>query len=74
MLRRVMASEAPILRPARVLLGWLSDKQARGVLKSHRPDVELTEEQRRAVVAARAAVAARQKFPPISPIVAPLSP
>ena len=65
MLRRVMASEAPILRPARVLLGWLADKQARGVLTSHRPDVELTEEQRRAVVAARAAVAARQKLQPL---------
>jgi hypothetical protein len=66
-----MASEAPILRPARVLLGWLSDKQAKGVLTSHRPDVDLTDEQRRAIVAARAAVAARQKFQPLSPIVAP---
>jgi hypothetical protein len=71
MLRRPMASDAPILRPARALLGWLSDKQARGVLTSHRPDVELTDEQRRAVEGARAAVAARQKFQSLSPIVAP---
>ena len=66
-----MASDAPILRPARVLLGWLSDKQAKGVLTSHRPDIDLTEEQRRSIEAARAAVAARQKFQPLSPIVAP---
>lgn len=66
-----MASEAPRLRPARVLLGWLSDKQARGVLTSHRPDVELTEEQQRTVGATHAAVAARQKFQALSPIVAP---
>ena len=71
MLRRLMAPEAPILRPARALLGWLSDKQARGVLTSHRPDVELTDEQQRAVEAARAAVAVRQKFQALSPIVAP---
>jgi hypothetical protein len=71
MLRRPMASEAPNLRPARALLGWLSDKQARGVLTSHRPDVELTDEQRRDVEAARAAVAARQKFQALSPIVGP---
>lgn len=71
MLRPLMASEAPILRPARALLGWLSDKQARGVLTSHRPEVELTEEQRRGLDAARVAVAARQKFQPVSPIVAP---
>jgi len=71
MLRRLMAPEAPILRPARVLAGWLSDKQARGVLTSHRPDVELTDEQRRAIDAARAAVAARPKLQPSSPIVAP---
>ena len=66
-----MASDDPILRPARVLLGWLSDKQARGVLTSHRPDIDLTEEQRRSIEAARAAVAARPKFQPVSPIVAP---
>ena len=66
-----MAPEAPILRPARALLGWLSDKQARGALTSHRPDNELTDEQRRIVKAARAAVAARQKFQALSPIVAP---
>jgi hypothetical protein len=66
-----MASEAPILHPARVLLGWLSDKQARGVLTSHRPDIELTDEQRQTVDAARAAVAARRKLHLLSPIVAP---
>ena len=71
MLRRLMTPEATILHPARVLLGWLSDKQARGVLTSHRPDVELTEEQRRSVDATRAAVAARQKSAPLSPILAP---
>jgi hypothetical protein len=66
-----MAPEAPILRPARTLLGWLSDKQAKGALTSHRPDIELTDEQRHVVEAARAAVAARQKFLALSPIVAP---
>ena len=71
MLRRLMAPEAPVLRPARALLGWLSDKQARGVLTSHRRDLELTDEQRRAVEAARAAVAAREKFQALSPIIAP---
>jgi hypothetical protein len=71
MLRRLMAPEAPVLRPARALLGWLSDKQARGVLTSHRRDLELTVEQRRAVEAARAAVAAREKFRGLSPVVAP---
>ena len=71
MLRRLMAPEAPVLRPARALLGWLSDKQARGVLTSHRRDLELTDEQRRAVETARAAVAAREKFQALSPIVAP---
>jgi len=71
MLRRLMAPEAPVLRPARALLGWLSDKQAKGVLTSHRQDLELTDEQRRAVETARAAVAAREKFQALSPIVAP---
>ena len=66
-----MAAEDPILRPARALLGWLSDKQARGVLTSHRPEVDLTDEQRRSVESARAAVAARQKFHSLSPIVGP---
>jgi hypothetical protein len=71
MLRRPMAPEAPTLRPARALLGWLSDKQARRLLTSHRPEVDLTDEQRGAVEAARAAVAARPKFQVLSPIVAP---
>ena len=71
MLRRLMAPEAPVLRPARALLGWLSDKQARGVLTSHRRDLELTDEQRQAVEAARAVVAAREKSRALSPIVAP---
>ena len=71
MLRRPMAPEAPVLRPARALLGWLSDKQARGVLTSHRRDLELTDEQRQAVEAARAVVAAREKSRALSPIVAP---
>jgi hypothetical protein len=52
-------------------LGWLSDKQAKGALTSHRRDLDLTDEQRRAVEAARAVVAARAKFLATSPIVAP---
>src|SRR5262249_47667941 len=68
MLRRLMTNEAPTLRPARALLGWLSDKQARGALTSHSRDVELTDEQRRSVEAARAAVAARASCRAPSPI------
>jgi len=63
--------EAPVMRPGRALLGWLSDRQAKGVLTSHRRDLELTDEQRRAVETARAAVASREKFQALSPIVAP---
>jgi hypothetical protein len=57
--------------PARALLGWLSDKQARGALTSHRRDLDLTDEQLRAVGAARATVAARARFAAASPIVSP---
>jgi hypothetical protein len=66
-----MNPEAPTLRPARALLGWLSDKQARGAITSHRRDVELTDEQRHNVEAARAAVAARASFRASSPILGP---
>ncbi|HVP88872.1 MAG TPA: hypothetical protein VMU79_12420 [Casimicrobiaceae bacterium] len=71
MLRRLMTSEAPNLHPARALLGWLSDKQARSALTSQRRNVELTDEQRRSVEAARAAVAARASFRAPSPILGP---
>jgi hypothetical protein len=57
--------------PGRALLGWLSDKQARGAMTSQRRDVELTDEQRRSVAAARAAVAARASFRASSPILGP---
>jgi hypothetical protein len=66
-----MTADAPILRPARALLGWLSDKQAKGAITSQRRDVELTDEQRRSVEAARAAVAARAGFHALSPILGP---
>ena len=72
MLRRLMTTaEVPTLRPARALLGWLSDKQAKGAMTSQRRDVELTDEQRRSVEAARAAVAARASFRAASPIFGP---
>jgi hypothetical protein len=66
-----MTLEDSTLRPARALLGWLSDKQARGALNSQRRDVELSDEQRRSVEAARAAVATRGSFRATSPILGP---
>jgi len=57
-----MPREEPALRPARALLGWLSEKQARGYLNAQRRDAELSDEQRRTVEHAHAQVAARPKF------------
>jgi hypothetical protein len=57
-----MPREEPALRPARALLGWLSEKQARGYLNGQRRDAELTEAQRRTIEQAHAQVAAREKF------------
>jgi hypothetical protein len=57
-----MPPQEPALRPARALLGWLSEKQARGHLNVQRRDAELTDEQRRAVEQAHAQVAARARF------------
>lgn len=59
------------LRPARVLLGWLSEKQARGHLNAQRRDAELTEEQRNALEQAHAAVSARQRFAGASALIGP---
>ena len=59
------------LRPARALLGWLSEKQARGYLNAQRRDAELTDEQRRAIAQAHAQVARRAPFEGGSAIVAP---
>ncbi len=64
-------AELPAMRPARALLGWLSDKQAKGVLTAQRRDLELTDEQRRDIDAARAVVMARARFHAPSPIIAP---
>jgi hypothetical protein len=66
-----MPPETQVMLAARALLGWLSDRQARSVLAGQRKDVELTDEQRRSVDAARATVASRAKFDAPSPIVAP---
>jgi hypothetical protein len=66
-----MPQEERALRPARALLGWLSDKQARGTLNGQRRDAELTDEQRRAVEQARAQVAAREPFRVVPAVVAP---
>jgi hypothetical protein len=71
MLRRLMLPETQVMRPARALLGWLSDKQAKGALTSHRRDLELTDEQRRTVADSRAVVAARLKFQATSPVLGP---
>lgn len=59
------------MRPARALLGWLSDKQVAGVLTAQRRDRELTDEERRNIDVARASVAARPRFQAPSPILAP---
>jgi hypothetical protein len=66
-----MPREESALRPARALLGWLSEKQARGYLNGQRRDAELTEAQRRAVEQAHAQVAAREKFEAGSAILGP---
>ena len=66
-----MPREEPALRPARALLGWLSEKQARGHLNVQRRDAELTDEQRRAVEQAHAQVAARPKFEAGSAVLEP---
>src|ERR1700694_2875511 len=63
--------EERALRPARALVGWLSDKQARGTLNGQRREAELTDEQRRAVEQARAQVAAREPFRVVPAVVAP---
>lgn len=46
-------------RPARILLGWLSDNEAHLMQTGRRPDVTLTPAQQAAILSARAAVAAR---------------
>ncbi len=63
-----------LLRPARALLGWLSDQQAYRLLASGRDDAEATPEHRGLVAAARAAVAARSPGSDQRDIVSPLPP
>ena len=60
-----------MMRPARALLGWLSEKQLAGVLTAQRRDRELTDEERCGIYAARAAVAARPCFQAPSPLIEP---
>lgn len=59
------------LRPARALLGWLSDKEVSFFLNVHRRAAGLTDEQRHAVEQARAQVAARAPFRALPAIIAP---
>jgi hypothetical protein len=63
--------QEPELRPARVLLGWLSERQARGYLNAQRRDVELTDSQRRAIAQVHAQVARRPPFDGGSAVVGP---
>jgi hypothetical protein len=58
----MLRMQEPELRPARALLGWLSEKQARGYLNAQRRDAELTADQRDAVARAHAQVAGRPPF------------
>lgn len=64
-----MRQPEPALVPARALLGWLSDAQARGILNAQSRTAELSAEQRQTVEMARAKVSARAPFEPRSPIV-----
>ena len=66
-----MPLQEPELRPARALLGWLSEKQARGYLNAQRRDAELTDEQRRAIAQAHAQVARRAPFEGGAAVVGP---
>jgi hypothetical protein len=55
----VTEEQPTFLRPARALLGWLSDQQALRVLASGHDNVRATPEQDALLMAARASVAAR---------------
>lgn len=66
-----MPVREPELRPARALLGWLSEKQARGYLNAQRRDAGLTEDQRHAIAQAHAQVAGRAPFDGGSAVVGP---
>lgn len=66
-----MPKQGPALLPARALLGWFSDKQARGSFNAQRRDAELTDEQRRVLEQARAQVAARPPYQVPPAVVAP---
>jgi hypothetical protein len=68
----IAPGDADLLRPARALLGWLSDQQAYRLLASGRDDAEPTPEHRALLAAARAAVATRNARLDQEGIVAPL--
>jgi hypothetical protein len=61
----------PEPRPARALLGWLSEKQACGYLHARRRDAELTDAQRRTLEQAHTAVATRPPFEGGSAVLGP---
>jgi hypothetical protein len=66
-----MDDAQPTLAPARALLAWLSDAQARGILNAQQRTAELTAEQRRTLEVARAKLAARAPFAAASPVIGP---
>ena len=66
-----ISAQEPELLPARALLGWLSEKQARGYLNAQRRDAELTDDQRRAIAQAHARVAGRPPFEGGAAVVGP---
>lgn len=68
-----LADDAAVsLRPARALLGWMSDHQALRALAAGRDDADLTSDQEALVSRARAAVAARAADLDQTGVVAPL--
>jgi hypothetical protein len=66
--------DAGLLRPARALIGWMSDHQAVRALASGRDDADFTPEQKALVSRARATVAARTTDLDQTGIVMPLPP